>query len=80
MEKKKKKLKKKLNLPSASLLTPGKEGVCRAPDFAHSANPHSYTPHPAAHSHTRTPTRATHAHRHTRPRPPPAPPAPGRQN
>ena len=74
IEKKKKKLKKKLNLPSASLLTPGKQGVCRVPVFAHSTNPHSYTPASGrTQPQTRTPTRAAHAHRHTRPRPPPPP-------
>ena len=32
------------------------------PDLAHSANPHSYTPHSAAHGHTRTHPPAPHTH------------------
>ena len=78
-KKKKKKNEKTLDLPSAPGLALGKEGVCRVSDLRHSANPHSYTPHPAAHSHTRALPPAPHTHtgtpdpgRRRRPLPPAA--------
>ena len=55
-------MKKKLDLPSAPGLALGKPLLYQVLDLGHSANPHSYSPHPTAHSHTRTHPPAPHTH------------------
>jgi len=78
-KKEKKENEKKLDLPSAPGLALGKLLHYRVSDLGHSTNPHSYTPHPAAHSHTRALPPAPHTHtgtpdpgRRRRPLPPAA--------